>query len=244
MQKMQCRACEGLLCLDFESNVATCDYCGMEYDKRGVEISVQGVHGLDTLSKNATTFFELGELQKAKVIFTEISEKYPDSTKGWWGLLRCETNDFAPEYDYSRTHYDRAFKFATSSERVKMQEIFDIYLTRRKIIAEKQNFETGKRAEEVRARYAAEQSLEKAEKELIQAMQSGQGIGGGLLGVSVVIIIIMMILPGQSDLVVIPFFGIIIAVFIMVLNKNKKSKEVSEIQKRIEKLQNNVDELK
>ena len=253
MQKMQCRACEGLLRMDAIRDVAVCDYCDMEFDKKGVEIGVEGIHGLKALAKNAEIFFEMGEHAKARKIFIEISEKYPGSSVGWWGLLRCETADFLPTHNYNSIYYERALQFASRAEKTEMIVTFEKYLSKRNLLLREQKEQQDEHMREQKEQQdehnrrkgnfdAANQKLDAKKKELSN-IRKGGGLGAGILVISGIIILFMLMFAGGSDAVVVPFFGIIIGVVIIVIEKGRKSIKIAQLQKEVQELQNNVSEL-
>lgn len=49
---------------------------------------------LEKLVKNAETFLKLEDKEKAKNTFQQIVDNYPEDYRGWWGLARCETDEF------------------------------------------------------------------------------------------------------------------------------------------------------
>ena len=129
MTKLQCTICGGAMVMDFEGEFATCESCGMKFDKRTIKSIVEGIQGYDDLVKNAEVFLELNEYGKAREIFTEITNKYPDMARGWWGLYECGTDGLVAldRLGIVQKYYDRALKFASDEERTKFALLYESY---------------------------------------------------------------------------------------------------------------------
>ena len=92
---MQC-VCGGYLIMDAEMRYAICEYCSLKYDRQSIvqNVKVGGILGYDELVKNAETYLLFPDLNKATEIFIEITNKYPDKWRGWWGLIETRTHNF------------------------------------------------------------------------------------------------------------------------------------------------------
>lgn len=136
MKKLQCTVCGGSMVMDIDGEFATCEYCGMKFDRRTVKQIVEGIHGYADLVKNAETFLGISDYSKARKVFEDITDKYPDKARGWWGLAESETENFQ-RFDLLgsvQIHYDRALKFASDDERALITSIFNEYYNRQKIL--------------------------------------------------------------------------------------------------------------
>ncbi|MDE6131970.1 MAG: hypothetical protein K2G04_01130, partial [Oscillospiraceae bacterium] len=73
--------------------------------------------------------------QQAYDSYNELSVKYPDDYRGWWGMIKAMTSDFTimpSETDYHETirntaaeYFDYAVKVASGSDRKKITEIYE-----------------------------------------------------------------------------------------------------------------------
>ena len=130
MQKLQCTVCGGGMTMDISGEFAKCDYCDMKFDKRIIKQMIDGIQGYDDLVKNAEVFLNLTDYSKAQTIFTEITNKYPDRTRGWWGLFECETQGLVllDRLTFAQVYYDRALKFASDDEKTQIMPLYDNYI--------------------------------------------------------------------------------------------------------------------
>lgn len=87
---------------------------------------------IDRLYKNARTFYDLGQKEKAEQIYIELIDSFPDDYRGWWGLASLKTDQFQT---YSREIFEtvkgnaeNALKVAKDHEKEEIQPIWDQYL--------------------------------------------------------------------------------------------------------------------
>lgn len=140
-----CPNCGAKLELDENMEKGFCMYCGSQIlvqdavQKYKVEISgrisVEGILSAEDFAKNGDTLINIGNYQQAYDSFKELSEKYPDDYRGWWGMIRAITRDFAimpEENDYRENirntaaeYFDYAVKTARDSDRGKITEIYE-----------------------------------------------------------------------------------------------------------------------
>lgn len=87
---------------------------------------------IDRLCKNARTFYDLGQKEKAEQIYTELTDSYPDDYRGWWGFASVRTNQFQT---YTREIFaavkgnaENALKVAKGPEKEEIQRIWNQYL--------------------------------------------------------------------------------------------------------------------
>ena len=100
---LQCDICGGELEIVSGGQSAICKSCGMPHSIERVrekvqevrgKVSVEGpvmVSGIKTktdLLKNAETFIELKEYEKAKDIYQKLMDEYPEEPDGWWGMYK------------------------------------------------------------------------------------------------------------------------------------------------------------
>ena len=140
-----CPNCGAKLELDENMEKGFCMYCGSQIlvqdavQKYKVEISgrvsVEGILSAEDLAKNGETLVNIGNYQQAYDSCKELSEKYPDDYRGWWGMIRAITSDFAimpVETDYHENirniaaeYFDYAVKVANDSDRKRITEIYE-----------------------------------------------------------------------------------------------------------------------
>ena len=87
---------------------------------------------IDRLCKNARTFYDLGQKEKAEQIYMELTDSYPDDYRGWWGFASVRTNQFQT---YTREIFaavkgnaENALKVAKGPEKEEIQRIWNQYL--------------------------------------------------------------------------------------------------------------------
>lgn len=139
-----CPNCGAKLELDENMEKGFCMYCGSQIlvqdavQKYKVEISgrvsVEGILSAEDLAKNGDTLVNIGNYPQAYDSFKELSEKYPDDYRGWWGMIRAMTNDFSvmpAETDYhdsirryAAEYFDYAVKVAGDADRKRITEIY------------------------------------------------------------------------------------------------------------------------
>lgn len=104
MKKLTCEMC-GSTDLIKKDGVFVCQFCDCKYSveeakkimfEGAVEIT-KGEVEKERLLKNAETFLTLDEVSKARDIYVQISNDYPDDARGWFGLACIEKNEM---YDY------------------------------------------------------------------------------------------------------------------------------------------------
>ena len=130
-----CPNCGAQLELDENMEKGFCMYCGSrilvqdDAQKYKPELSgqifVQGVLSAEELAKNGETFMKAGNIRQAYEAFRELSAKYPDDFRGWWGLVRAVTSDFSlmpskenyytEERETAAEYFDHACKSAGDS---------------------------------------------------------------------------------------------------------------------------------
>ena len=163
--------------MDVGGSFASCESCGMKYDKRAMKQIIEGIQGFDDLAKNAKVFLDLKEYGKARQIFTELTDKYPDNARGWWGLVECETAAFSifGKLDSIGVYYERALKFASAEDAVNMAAVYEQYKEgqaaldlRRRQEAEA---EARRREEEVLRREAAARQKQAAHEQAVRLQQ-------------------------------------------------------------------------
>ncbi|MDE5742348.1 MAG: zinc ribbon domain-containing protein [Oscillospiraceae bacterium] len=140
-----CPNCGAKLELDENIEKGFCMYCGSQIlvqdavQKYKVEISgrisVEGILSAEDLAKNGDTLVNIGNYQQAYDSYNELSVKYPDDYRGWWGMIKAMTSDFTimpSETDYHETirntaaeYFDYAAKVASGSDRKKITEIYE-----------------------------------------------------------------------------------------------------------------------
>lgn len=96
MSALICDICGGNLAMDASGKFALCESCGMKHTKDRVRAKVQEIQGVvevtkgeaekERLLKNAETFWQLSEVERAKGIYEQLTNDYPSDHRGWLGL--------------------------------------------------------------------------------------------------------------------------------------------------------------
>jgi len=260
MQKMQCSVCgSGALVMDGKGEFATCEHCGMKYDRNAINRILEVFQGYDTLVKNAETFLSLHEYGKAWKIFGEITDKYPDRARGWWGLAECYTNGFkqyCDAYDVRaikkeelQTYYERAIRFATENEKAHIVTIFDEYQSRQAKFDIKR--ENEKNAAERRSHAIAElgnriQDIQKYQNFLEGKVISRKRNGAASNLLSIIAFIAAVIIAVNAGIISgVVFFvavAIVIAIITAIVKAVRKGK-IKRLQKQIELLRQEQNQL-
>ena len=100
-----CPNCGAQLELDEKMEKGFCMYCGSQVlvqdevqkykTEIGGRVSAEENLSAGELAQNGDTFMEIGNIRQAYEAFSEMSRKYPDDFRGWWGLVRTVTEDFS-----------------------------------------------------------------------------------------------------------------------------------------------------
>jgi hypothetical protein len=85
------------------SEMAKCDYCGMEYMKERLQekiqeikgtVRVDGISTIETMLFSAENSIKLRNFQNALSIFDKIIETAPERWEGYWGVVRALSREF------------------------------------------------------------------------------------------------------------------------------------------------------
>ncbi len=82
MEALKCKMC-GSTSVTKEGEFYVCAYCGTKYpEKMKIELSgevkVQGIDNFETMLERGDTFLKLNEYNKAKKVFEELADLYPN----------------------------------------------------------------------------------------------------------------------------------------------------------------------
>lgn len=102
MKPLRCDFCNGQLVMDGSREFAVCEFCGTEYMKETIQDKIQEIRGQVTITgavetvtgdaekerilKNAITYIQIKEFDKAIQSYQQIIKQFPDDYRGWWGL--------------------------------------------------------------------------------------------------------------------------------------------------------------
>lgn len=240
----QCSFCGAVLTIDSDRDVAVCDSCGNAFL---VENAINNYNTYNTINagtvlvqgadaeqflKNGTTYIQLGDYNKALGYYEKMIEHFPDNSQGWWGLIRCHTQDFRVCY----SNYEdilKWFKYSlklTNDESYK-QAMFNTYKTYLRMQAERDANEEirtlnelysvncsniseleSKISEIEKIRVTRQEEREKLEKDLVEkknAKETDAGFIKGTAIATVIAIIIAIILFANYKI----FWGLIVGFF-------------------------------
>ena len=94
MQKLQCELCGSVDIVRTDDGFFRCEHCGCKYTLEqakallGTVETTIGTAERERLLKNAQTQYEIGEYNKAKATFSQVTNQFPDDYRGWLGLMR------------------------------------------------------------------------------------------------------------------------------------------------------------
>lgn len=88
--------------MDKSREFATCEFCGTKYTKETIQDKIQEIRGTvkiegaveavtgeaekERLLKNATTYINLKEYDKALDVYKQVTQQFPSDYRGWWGV--------------------------------------------------------------------------------------------------------------------------------------------------------------
>lgn len=143
MKPLRCDFCGGQLVMDESREFAVCEFCDTKYMKETVQQKIQEICGQvsitravetvtgsaekERLLKNAETYIEIKEFEKAAQTYSLIIKNYPEDYRGWWGSFttRCEA------YLYNKTLvYSEPNALINSRRLSHNQSIIDEYLNK------------------------------------------------------------------------------------------------------------------
>lgn len=178
MSALQCDICGGKLKMS-SGEIAVCESCGMEHTKERVKEKVQEIKGTVEIKGStagdivhrAETFIELGEFGKAYEQFKQLTELFPEDYRGWWGLIRCHTNDFKDEMSLDDTTglwFQRAIKFCDETTVSKLKDTYQSKIELRNHMLEQA------KQEELREKQSAEYEKIERYKDILKGFYEGK----------------------------------------------------------------------
>lgn len=139
-----CSQCGAELQIDNTREKAFCPYCGTPFVIERPESDPEKKL-VETLLHNAEVqLTQLHQPDKARELFTQVTEKAPDNYRGWWGLVRIDTKEFSDTGCSSSLFHtisrnaDNALRMASDSERSSLLSVWNRYI---------QSLQTSKEAE-------------------------------------------------------------------------------------------------
>lgn len=143
----------------------------------------------DDMSARAETFLEIGELGRANIEFQNMTREFPADYRGWWGLVRVQTNDFVDFMALnaqSNINYERALKFANEKDKEQIIKIYNearqkqqtendrIEVEKRRVLKENEEARRLADEREEEARRLAEEEEEKRKNEYFKQRRRGR----------------------------------------------------------------------
>lgn len=164
---LDCKKCGGN---DFilQGKIYKCAYCGTNHTFINDELVKQKEK--DELIEAADTFLEWNEYEKAQKKYQEVSERWPNEPRSWWGLVQCSTKIFqmfqiAPQnFEAIESNYKKAYNKANPIMQKYISPIWDDYAIKAKQYinqqredCEKENFERQERNRKEREAFKAKE---------------------------------------------------------------------------------------
>ena len=121
----KCTSCGAHLKVDSLKDAAICQYCNtpfivekaIQYHKNeisicnsNVTINNYGCNGVESKLQAAKKLYDIGEVEEAEKIYSNLKNICPDDYRVWWGLFNCNNN-----YDQGYSHYKKAIKLCDES---------------------------------------------------------------------------------------------------------------------------------
>ena len=88
-----CPRCDGQIHATSNNEIGVCSFCRTEYMIDGPKPIPRPNPSPDPkerLIENAETFFALEEIEKAREVYTQVTNEYPADYRGWLGLMRVD----------------------------------------------------------------------------------------------------------------------------------------------------------
>ena len=120
---LKCASCNGEIQLDNAKEFGFCMHCGTKvmYQEavQRIKVEIDGIDTFEKLSKNAEIFTKLKDYPKAEQVFQSLTNHYPGSYLGWWGLFDVEI-----QKEYSSINMENSFVLLSKAYKVaKPQEL-------------------------------------------------------------------------------------------------------------------------
>lgn len=269
--KGQCVNCGAILELDFNTKSGVCRHCGTPYISEDVinnyvtnhhyHIENANIEMVDESSskkllENAeVNFTQLGNYHKAKELFTDVTEKSPGDYRGWWGLVRVDTDNFSDfkmgknRLNKIEVNVSNAIKVAPVEIKTELKRVWNLYnskfcdyITKTHInTIENNNLEIGKLNDMINPiskklnQYQEQKNkLVKAKNELLEKNQEKYSRERSenltiLYSAFIGVVLIMCVFSPILFLVWIP----ILAIFPIVRKRNKTKYEFSLTEKEM-----------
>lgn len=106
----KCTQCGANLQIDNSNEAAICPHCKTpfitekaitnyktynNYKIENADVYIHDERSIETRLKNAEVFFTIHKnYEKARQLFLSVADDAPDDYRGWWGLVRLETEEF------------------------------------------------------------------------------------------------------------------------------------------------------
>lgn len=174
MQALKCDMCGGNLIVDDSGLFSVCESCGARHSKERIQrkleevkisgpIEVSGIQNADKIVENAQSFKVIGEWEKAKRAYKNLTDNYPNDYRGWWGLIECQTRDFDDVLrldDECNIWFSRAINFCHDNIiKSQLENTYNVNWNKKQSIEKQQEQERTKQLE----REAQERESVKAE---------------------------------------------------------------------------------
>lgn len=147
----RCTQCGANIEVDDKREAGICKYCGtafittkaITYYNNTSEVNIQNakfyIHDnkvKESIDK-AEAFIKLNETVRAMRVYEQLTNEFPQESRGWWGLL-CTANSgefFSEEpkaanFDWGKKYYENAKLFANADELVEYETKYNQYIER------------------------------------------------------------------------------------------------------------------
>lgn len=140
MSALTCDICGGNLAMNESGEFAICESCGMKHTKERVKNKVQEIQGVveitkgeaekERLLKNAETFIQINDINKAEEVYKQLMADYPDDETAY--------------VEYLKLLFPRLSAELTQSDYVKLANPWSPYSDIKRIVSIIQNLSGSK----------------------------------------------------------------------------------------------------
>lgn len=249
----KCPSCGGELQVDSNVKTGFCMHCGsqiiIEQAIENKKITVEGIASYDQLLRNAQTFYDLGDKDKAKEIYRKLSQDYPHDHEIWWGYFQVLTDKMTVmhdsfslyEWDFQPARY--AIQLADTEQKAIYEQQARQYLERisrnfsTMAVKEEQRLQTAEREIEEKKRQELYQYQDKVkkEKDLLaekRVMRILEKVA--ILAIAFIPLAINLFSPNGWLFVTIPFAFVGIMPFIYPSDRDSdKNKNISDLKQNV-----------
>lgn len=143
LEAAKCPNCDGNVELDPKNTFMICKYCGSNIFVKDAINAYKEEQKKEYRLKIADECLEKGITEDAEDIYKEISKKFPNDYRGWWGIIKCVPINSYNHGDMEK-EYKKALAFAPEDvkpEILENQKLRNLYVSKRNKLKRKKQIE-------------------------------------------------------------------------------------------------------